>query len=188
MMSDVFNNSSKPFYRFGDIIFLQKISSSHWVNFIVKNFKETGKEISSKNAALISNVMGSHSWYVQQLSSYVWERTKTTAGIKEIQSAISELIYANSPFFQKEVEILSNTQVNLLKAIINNEVQLTSVAVMSKYKIGTPQNVIKNIRILTNNDIIDKYDGKQELLDPAFRLWFLKQFYNKDFTNLTVSD
>ena len=188
MMSDVFNNSSKPFYRFGDIIFLQKISSSHWINFIVKNFKETGKEISSKNAALISNVMGSHSWYVQQLSSYVWEMTKTTAGIKEIQSAISELIYANSPFFQKEVEVLSNTQVNLLKAIINNEVQLTSVAVMSKYKIGTPQNVIKNIRILTNNDIIDKYDGKQELLDPAFRLWFLKQFYNKDFTNLTVSD
>ncbi len=188
MMSDIFNNSSKPFYRFGDIIFLQKINSNHWINFIVKNFNRTGKKISPENAALIAKVMGNHSWYVQQLSSYVWDRTENTAGIKEIESAISELIYANSPFFQKEIEVLSNTQVNLLKAIVNNEIQLTSIAVMNRYKIGTPQNIIKNVRILTNNDIIDKYDGKQEVLDPAFKLWFLKQFYNKDFTNLLTSE
>lgn len=43
MMSDIFNNPSKPFYRFGDMMFLKKISSEDWVKFIVKGFKNTGK-------------------------------------------------------------------------------------------------------------------------------------------------
>ena len=45
MMADIFNNPSKPFYRFGDIILLQKISIEKWVLFILKGFKETGKQI-----------------------------------------------------------------------------------------------------------------------------------------------
>ncbi len=188
MMSEIFNNTSKPFYRFGDVIFLQKIDSIHWVKFIIKKFKETKKEITPEDATIIAKTMGNHSWYVQQLSSYVWERTETVAGKAEIQSAINELVYANSPFFLKEIEVLSSTQINLLRAIANNEIQLTSIAVMSKYRIGTPQNIIKNIRILSNNDIIDKYNGKHEILDPAFRLWFLKQFYNVDFTKMLTTD
>ncbi len=53
MMSDIFNNPSKPFYRFGDIILLTKIVEEKWVAFICKSFNETGKQISEADAALI---------------------------------------------------------------------------------------------------------------------------------------
>ncbi len=52
---------------------------------------------------------------------------------------------------------------------------------MQKYKLGTPQNVSKNKKSLIKNDIIHEVEGIYELLDPAFELWFLKQFYNKDY-------
>lgn len=50
---------------------------------------------------------------------------------------------------------------------------------MQKYKLGTPRNVSKNKMILINNDIIHEVNNEYELLDPAFELWFLKQFFTK---------
>jgi hypothetical protein len=181
MMTEIFNNPSKPFYRFGDIFLLKKITTENWVNFIIKSFKDTNKEISKKNAALIPKLMKNHSWYVQQLSHYIWQKTENRVTRNEIDDSLKELIYANTPLYQKDIESVSSTQLNLLKAITNNEKQFTSNKVMQKYKLGTPQNVIKNKKKLINNDVIHVVDGVYELIDPAFELWFLKQFYNKDY-------
>jgi hypothetical protein len=181
MMTHIFNNPSKPFYRFGDIILLQKITTESWIKFIIKSFKNTGKSISKADATYIPKLMENHSWYVQQLAHYTWQKTEKKAGKNEIESSLNELINANTPFYQKEVESISTTQLNLLKAVVQGETQLTSAAVMQKYKLGTPRNVSKNKIILINNDIIHEVNNKYELLDPAFELWFLKQFFNKPF-------
>lgn len=181
MMTNIFNNPSKPFYRFGDIILLPKIEAQKWKSFIIKSFKSTGKHIDEVEAAFIARLMQNHSWYVQQLANYTWNLTDKIAGIKEIEKALNELIQANAPLYQKEVEILSNTQLNLLRAIAHGEAQLTSAKVMQKYSLGTPRNVSKNKTILINNDMVQKNDGKDEFLDPAFELWFRKQFLNQPY-------
>ncbi len=178
MMEDIFDNASKPFYRFGDIMFLAKISSDKWVSFLCESFKSTGKSISKKNAHYLALTMKQHSWYVQQLAHYVWQHTQREAGAEEINTALTELLAANSPLYQKEAEIMSITQLNLLKAIIQGEEKLTSVKTMKKYRLGTPRNVSKNKAKFINNDIIHKVNNRYELLDPAFELWFKEQFFN----------
>ena len=40
MMSDIFNNPAKPFYRFGDIMLLRKIETKQWIKFICESFKK----------------------------------------------------------------------------------------------------------------------------------------------------
>ena len=181
MMTDIFDNSSKPFYRFGDIMLLEKIARDDWVKFITSSFKKTGKSISKKIAIKITELMKNHSWYVQQLSHYIWYQTQTETDINDLNVSLQELINANSPLFQRDVESLSKTQLNLLKAIAMRETKLTSVAVMNKYRLGTPRNVSKNKTNLQTNDIINQVNGLYEFLDPVFELWFLKQFFNKDF-------
>jgi AAA+ ATPase superfamily predicted ATPase len=181
MMNDIFNNPSKPFYRFGDMILLGKISRDKWVSFIQNGFANTGKKIDTKNADLIASSMKLHSWYVQQLAHYTWNKTEMQGTQKEVYNALLELIQANTPFYQKEIEGLSSTQVNLLKAIAADEFQLTSAAVMQKYRLGTPRNVSKNKTTLLNADIIDESDGRYEFLDPAFEMWFRKQFFNQHY-------
>ncbi len=184
MMTDIFNNPSKPFYRFGDIIILQKISTDDWTKFITKCFNETNKTINKKDAAIIPIVMKNHSWYVQQLAHYTWQKADKKTTKNDIINALTELVYANTPLYQKEIENISKTQLNLLKAIVQKETKLTSAVVMQKYKLGTPRNVSKNKMTLKNNDIIHEENGKYEFLDPAFELWFLKQFFNIDYTKL----
>lgn len=181
MMTDIFNNSAKPFYRFGDIMLLQKIQTSKWVTFICKSFTSTNKKIDEQTALIIPQIMKNHSWYVQQLAHYTWNITNKKATTTEIQKALNELINANTPLYQKETESISHTQLNLLKAVAKNETQFTSAPVMSKHQLGTPRNVSKNKTILINNDIIHEINNKYEFVDPAFELWFKKQFFNQPY-------
>ena len=176
VMLDIFNNPSKPFYRFGDIMLLQKIETKHWVKFIMKSFSETKKSISKENTTHIVNLMQNHSWYVQQLSHYTWNKTTNKASVEIINLALEELINANTPLFQKEVEAISTTQLHLLKAILKQETKYTSASVMQKYKLGTPRNVSKNLKILQQKDIIDYNENKYSFLDPVFEIWFKKLF------------
>jgi len=182
MMSDIFNNPSKPFYRFGDIMLLQKIETKKWLPFIRKGFEATGKQIDEKTAEAIPMLMKNHSWYVQQLAHYIWNLTHKRATIAELNIALKELINANSPLYQKETESISATQLNLLKAVAKGETQFTSYAVMQRHSLGTPRNVSKNKTSLINNDVIHEVNSAFEFVDPAFELWFNKQYFNKPFT------
>jgi uncharacterized protein len=177
MMLDIFNDTSKPFYRFGDIMMLPKIEKEKWQKFISKSFKATNKEISLDLASRIPEKMKSHSWYVQQLSHYTWQKTHQKTTEENFNGALRELIHANMPLYQREIEGMSSTQINLIKAIIRGENKLTSERVMKDYKLGTPRNVSKNRDMLLRNDYIDKTDKGYELLDPAFELWFKMQFF-----------
>ena len=181
MMTDIFNNPSKPFYRFGDIMLLQKIKTEKWISFITSSFKATGKQIDDKTAEYIPLIMKNHSWYVQQLAHYIWNLTHKKANVIELNAALKELINANSPLYQRETETISSTQINLLKAVAKKETQFTSTKVMQKYFLGTPRNVSKNKTILINNDIIHEVSQVFEFVDPAFELWFNNQYFNKSF-------
>jgi hypothetical protein len=50
---------------------------------------------------------------------------------------------------------------------------------MQDYQLGTPHNVLKNKTLLINNDLIHEVDGRFEFVDPAFELWFKKQFFGQ---------
>ncbi len=181
MMQNIFNNPSKPFYRFGDILHLTQIKTEKWTDFILENFKKTNKQISKKYAKLIPLIMNNHSWYVQQFANYTWQNTSEKVSKAGIKKALNELIYANLPLYQREIELLSTKQINLLKAISKKESKFTSIAVMQKYQLGTPNNVSKNIKSLTKNNLIHKVELNLVFLDPAFEIWFNQQFFNKKY-------
>jgi len=181
MMTEIFNNPSKPFYRFGDIMLLSRIETAKWVAFICKGFAGSGKQISQEDAMRIPGLMKNNSWYVQQLSHYTWGLTGKKAGKAEIAKALDELIQANAPLYQREVENMSTTQLNLLKAVAGNENQLMSTSVMQQYRLGTPRNVAKNKATLINNDVIQETEEGYEFVDPAFELWFRKQFFGQPY-------
>ena len=123
--------------------------------------------------------MKNHPWYVQQLALYTWNLTKTTATAKEIKNALLEVLSTNTPFYEKEIEGLSRTQVAMLKAVTAGEKQFTSVRVMQKYSLGTPQNIRQNKTVLINKDIIDKTESDFQFLDPAFEIWFRRNFLHE---------
>lgn len=179
MMRDIFNTARKPFYRFGDIIWLERIGLEHWVPFIRERFKSTRKSISATRADAIAATMACHPWYVQQLAHFTWAQSGRTVRDADLQAALDLLIAANQPLYMRECEIMSRTQVNLIKAILSGETRLTSTAVMQEFQLGTPRNVQKARMALERNDVIDRSKTGYELLDPGFALWFGREFLGR---------
>ena len=177
MLMDVFSSPSMPFYKFGDILFLQKISKTDWIPFIKGRFLITGKEISDQNAELITGLVESHSQYVQQLAQQVWFRTDKSASEAIVHEAHENLILQLSMLFQTITDGLSNTQLNFLKAILHEAIQLSSKDTIQEFGLGTSANVLRIKQALISKEIIDIQGDNIEFIDPLFKYWLKKHYF-----------
>lgn len=181
MMQDIFANASKPFYKFGDIFWLQKIKTEKWISFIKEGFQKTNRIISDEFAQKIPELMKNHSWYVQQFSFYIWSETYKEVTQEIFDSALQRLIKGNEPLFKNIAESLSVGQINLIKAILCGETQISAKKTLLEYHLGTSANVNKNKQTLINKDILNQTESGFELLDPVFELWFRNMYLGEKY-------
>ena len=168
---EVFASPSMQFYKFGDLIFLDKISIENWEPFIISRFKETGKSLTASQSRTIANFAECHPYYVQQLAQVCWLRCEKKLTEEVISQAVESLILQLSLLFQNIMETLSLTQINFLHALLKEEPHLSSMAAIQKYQLGTSANVSQIKQALIGKEIIDSVSGKTVILDPIFKLW-----------------
>jgi len=188
MMIQLFERQSMPFYKFGEIMYLGKISEKHWVNYITRGFERTRKSITPVLAAGIARIVKCHPYYVQQLAHLTWISTVRKADVGIVRQAVEDLVNQNAILYYKDAEQLSATQLNFLKAVASNERGLSSTAIIRKYQLGTSANVSKIKEALLKSEIIDVHEGKVEFIDPAFELWFVKNILKSDITHLSEEE
>lgn len=176
MMMEIFNNSSNPFYRFGQVLFLQKIKKEEWIPFITNAFRRTGKEISEEQAGHLCDIVKCHSWYLQQLCYFIWSGTSGRVTDDIIEVRTRQLIDTNMPMFMNDTENLTAAQTAMLRAVANGEYRLNAAAVVQKYELGSAQTITRNKRILTERDFIEKEEERYVFSDPVFELWFKRKY------------
>ena len=179
MMMQLFEKQSMPFYKFGEIMYLDKIDEKHWIRFITESFERTKKSITPSLALQIAQSVKCHPYYVQQLSHLTWINTTKKATTDIIQQAVDDLLDQNAILYFKDTEDLSDTQLNFLKAIASEARALSSKETINRFQLGTSANVNKVKETLLNREIIDIQSGKVEFIDPAFELWFRKKILKK---------
>lgn len=177
MMMDIFNNSNSPFYMFGQMLFLQKISKTEWVPFIVDTFRKSGKLITTSFAERICDVVECHSWYLQQLCYFIWNATSSEVTEQSFEYGLHQLLNTNSPMFQSDTETLPPSQIEMLRAIKDGVQQLASAEAKSRYSLGSPNTISKNKKLLQNKDIVEKQRGKLVFVDPVYKLWFAQEYF-----------
>ena len=178
MMLDVFTNSSMPFYKFGDLLFLEKIDTDSWIKFILERFLATGKKIEPKVICLITALTDCHPYYVQQLSQQSWLRTKKVCSEEIVREAFTAIIEQLSLLFLTITESLTDIQLNFLKAIISGETALSSAKVLSEYRLGMSANVTRARKSLIERDILDDKAGKVSFQDPMYQHWLTDSYFS----------
>ncbi len=177
MMMDLFTKQSNPFYKFGELMYLPKISETKWVSFITRQFQKTEKTITLAQARKVAETVKCHPYYVQQLSHLIWVNTEKTVSDSAIAESTQELIDQNAILYFKETEDLNNTELKLLKAVAAGETQYTAKEVIRKYNLGTSASVIKAKKSLILKELVDEQKKQLVFLDPAYELWFLQNLY-----------
>lgn len=177
MMMELFTSQEMPFYKFGDIMFLEKIKEADWVDFIEKRFTATGKKIQTATAAMIVRHADAHPYYVQQLAQQVWLRTSKTADEKLVEETVDSVLRQLGLLFQTITEGLSSTQLNFLKALLEGVEQLSSKEALIAYQLGTSGNVNRIKEALVSKEVIDVLSERPEFLDPMYKLWLARYYF-----------
>jgi len=177
MLMDVFTDSSMPFYKFGDLMFLEKIKKKDWIKFIISRFRDTKKSISKINAALIADLAECHPYYVQQLAQQCWFRTNDECSEETVYKSHEGIVDQLSLLFQSKTDELTNFQINFLKALLHNVTQFSSKEAMDEYDLGTSANVVRIKKTLENKEIIDIRGSEITVLDPMYKSWLKTRYF-----------
>lgn len=178
MMLEVFTDSSKPFYKFGNLMFLDKIPADCLEKFFKIRFEETGKRITDSAAKLIAELIDCHPYYAQQLAQLSWLRTNITCDNGIVRDAFTALVGQLSLLFVNITEGLTNQQLNYLHALLAGEPAITSTKTMKKYNISSATAAGRSKEALIKADILDNIGGAIKFQDPVYRHW-LKHTYFK---------
>lgn len=179
MMSQIFLHRSMPFYQFGDLMWLQKIPTTDWTDYIISHFKSAGRDISEQMVAEICKLVDNHPSYVQHLASIVLNRTPLGATALEevLPSAVRELISTNEALYMQQIEPLTGYQMNLLRAIVSGiHSGFNEKKVRSQFDLGTPSNLPRLRTALVGRDLVYSEMRQLFITDPVFGLWFRQRF------------
>jgi uncharacterized protein len=175
VLSELFSKQSMPFYKFGEVFFLQKISTEDWISFICERFLSTGKNIPAGLAKRICDTVENHSSYVQQLAWNVWIKTDIFATSDDVDAAITDLFNQNSMLYYRYIEGLSGFQINFLRAVADGKSsEFTKSETLKNYHLGTSANVKRLKDALEKKELIDITGKLVSFNDPVFKLWFQK--------------
>lgn len=175
LMTKLFSKQSMPFYKFGDVIYLQKINTSDWTSFICRRFEVTGKQISPELAEKVCLTVENHSSYVQQLAWLLWVQTDVKATEAGFQAAYTDLLNQNSMLYYKYIDGLTTYQLNFLYAVADGVTsEFTRKENLERYQLGTSANIRRLKTSLENKELIDISGKIVSFNDPVFKLWFKK--------------
>lgn len=177
MMLEVFTNSSKPFYKFGNIMFLNKIDTPYLTKFFSSRFADTGKNINEEAGVLIAKLVDNHPYYAQQLAQQSWLRTKDLCTVEIVKEAHEALVEQLSLLFVNITEKLTTQQINYLKALIAGEKSINSTATLHRYHISSTTSVTRSKATLIKNDILDNTGGEISFQDPIYAYWLKTKFF-----------
>jgi hypothetical protein len=179
-LQELFERQSMPFYRFGDLIHLDKISEENWFVFIKEKFEQTHKQIPDESIFKIIKSVDRHSYYVQQLSHLIWEKTYETVDNEIFDRALDDMIQQNAILYQRDTENMTGYQVNFLRAVASGVTSnLSSAEVLKKYRLGSSANVAKIKKYMINQEIIDVRKKECHFIDPVYELWFNAEMQDK---------
>lgn len=173
ILSDMFNNKNRPFYKSAFNYPLSKISREEFVPFIQKQFRGTNKNCPEKIAGLLYEKADGYPYYVQKLAYLLWEASTAEAEASEAQleKSSQDLLRLEKADFEALWSGLSLGQRSLLKTLALEPTRSPySKDYLEKQglSLGGTQKAMK---ALLSKDLIEEGEKGFQLVDTVMAAW-----------------
>lgn len=177
LLVSMFQKRSYPFYKFGDILFLERIPLSYWQEYISGKFAETQKHIDSRFISAICDYVDGNSSYVQQLAWIVWSRTEKEVSDDIMQASKSDLLIQNHALFYEQLNNLTAYQIHFLMALLAGKASVMSQKeTIEEFGLGSSANVAVIKKALLKKELIDVAGKEITFADPLMPHWLRLTF------------
>ena len=175
LITDMFNSSSRAFYKLAESFPLDKIETKHYIPWIQHLFKRNNVHLPVKLIEDIISRFENHPMYIQNFLFHLWEEPVK----KELSSNIIDKI-ENSIIGRKDLEYtvlwesLTINQKKTLKLILLKKgSNLFNADSLKSVNLKTASLVTKALSSLINKEIIAK-NANYQIQDILFKKWLQK--------------
>jgi hypothetical protein len=173
---------SRPFYKAGPVMRLQKIPADRFAAFIEAKFKATGFKPAPGLGAAVVDLAGNLPYDVQRLAHEVWDDVKAGGGrsatLEDLHDTLKRLLGEHETLFEGTWQRLTLAQRAALRAaVLEDGRELLSSDVRSRHRLSGTSTVQASLAALVREDILAREGPRYAVVDSLFREWVARRTY-----------
>jgi len=173
-------STTRPFYKAGPHMFLDKIPEDAWKEFIVRQFAKKRRKVDEGGLDALLAIANVIPYDVQRIAHELWDYAeiagKRTLGASDVRWVAEDLVAGQSTYYEQLWQQLSAAQRAVLQALGQlGSSQIYSQSVRTEFRLGPASTVQRAIEALHSKGILDRYKGQDFFLDPLFPQWIRKE-------------
>ena len=165
---------SRPFYKAGPVMRLQKIPADRFAEFIEARFRATKLRPAPGLGAAVVELAGNLPYDVQRLAHEVWDdaRGGKVVGLEDLHGTLKRLLGEHDAIFEATWQRLTLAQRAALRAaVLEDGRELLSADVRARYRLGGPSTVQASLTALVREDVLAREAPRYVVVDSLFREW-----------------
>ncbi len=173
---------SRPFYKAGPVMRLQKIPEDRFSKFIESKFKSSGFKPSPGLGAAIVDLAGNLPYDVQRLAHEVWDDVKAgggrTADVDDLHETLKRLLGEHETLFEGTWQRLTLAQRGALRAaVLEDGQELLSADVRTRHRLSGTSTVQASLAALVREDVLTREGTRYAVVDSLFREWIARRTF-----------
>lgn len=178
LMVEMFTDARRPFYESTSFLSLKKIPEEVYKEFIIRQFRLNGRDISDEAVDMILSWTGRHTFYVQKLCHTVFNIQHKYHDRNDILLAINLIFDEYEDRFFEIRNLVTPGQWNFLRAVAQEQGTDHPMAkdFLAKYKIGTPANAQRHLASLLEKELLLATPHKDGITYSVYNVFLSRWF------------
>ena len=173
---------SRPFYKAGPVMRLQKIPADRFASFVNERFTRTGFKPDAGLGAAIVELAGNLPYDVQRLAHEVWDDGRAAGrrmvGVEDLHATLRRLLNEHDAIFEAAWQRLTLPQRAALRAVVLEDGrELLSGDVRARHRLSGPSSVQTSLAALVRDDFVAREHARYVVVDSLLREWVARRTY-----------
>jgi hypothetical protein len=173
---------SRPFYKAGPVMRLQKIPPDQFAEFLEARFRATGVRPAPGLGAAIVELAGNLPYDVQRLAHELWDDARAqgrrSATTDDLHATLKRLLGEHEALFEGVWQRLTLAQrATLRAAVLEDGRELLSADARARYRLSGASTVQAALAALVRDDVLAREEGVYVVVDSLLREWVARRTY-----------
>ena len=173
---------SRPFYKAGPVMRLQKIAADRFAEFVEAKYRSTAIKPAQGLGTAIVELAGNLPYDVQRLAHEMWDDVRAAgrkgATLDDLHETLKRLLGEHETLFESMWQRLTLAQrATLRAAVLEDGRELLSADVRARYRLSGSSTVQASLAALVRQDILARDGTQYVVVDSLMREWVARRTY-----------
>jgi AAA+ ATPase superfamily predicted ATPase len=177
LLSDIFSNPNRPLYRSGKVFPLGRMPARELREVIKERFSSAEVRLEESALEKIIEVAECHPYYTQYLCHILYDiMEKQQIQPEDIPAAVDFLLRREATAYMNTWDLLTQRQrqaLIILSETAPGENPFRAEA-LRRFNMSQPAIMVRALKSLIDKDLVDKEEGRYEIVDLFFKKWIKK--------------